>query len=104
MIPKEDENSDVSDKNQDSFMFIKQALDNLLMSENDHTKNHVLLDMKENEKTFNQDEIAVKENETFEAVKNNEMNDKNSTSLVKNIDDHEEDGILSGRKLNKKTF
>ena len=74
MIPKEDENSDISSKDQDSFKFIKQALNNLLMGENDHTKKHALLEMEENEKkVFNRDEfdsrfineIPVKENQFF---------------------------------------
>ena len=58
MIPKEDENSDISSKDQDSFKFIKQALNNLLMGENNHTKKHVLFEMEKNEKeTFNRDEF-----------------------------------------------
>ena len=113
MIPKEDENSDISNKDQDSFKFIKQALNNLLMDENNQTKKPALLEIEGNEKeTSNRNEfdsrfineIAVKENGTFEVVENNEMNNKHSSSLTKAIDYHEEDGNLSGQKPFKCEF
>ena len=58
MIPKEDENSDIPSKDQDSFKFIKQALNNLLMDENNQTKKPALLEIEGNEKeTSNRDEF-----------------------------------------------